>query len=606
MTAHASSDSPTPPGTLRVAVVGSGLAGLTAAYLLRRRGVEVWLVEKSDTLGFHSASVEVPAPADSARRGCTSKSPATPCVVDVPMRSFQGGYYPLLLALYAHLGLSIHPTRFAFSFSRPTRDSAGIAHTRPSPSDAYFIHEGASGLALPSLPSAAYRSPRAFWRALSTLVQFAACYILLVLVAFADHHDVNPYSRGTLAELVEAVDAQLTRLPLVRFAGVFPAFVDDVVVPLFSAAGTMTAHDVLSTPACAVLGYIHLTVGTSHYALHDASARDVAALLSAPVDAQGSGYVRVGAAITGLRRRADRSIALCVGDDEVVVDRVVVATQARAASQLLGSFEPSLVIAGDKSEGRRVARMRKALGEVEYRDTIVVTHRDASILPNRRDRREINLVQPPFERRRPRTASPGRSPTHSRAVSSTSAIDASRPTRATAPLDATSQSTRSTSSSRHPSSRFSRSPSPGVSSAPSTRPNTPLTPVPFFDPADAYTMATHIAHPGIYQTTNPIVPIDAASVLAVARLERALPVSRAETLANLRPAGTDDELIHLAGSYAYPGVPLLEGCVGSARIVVDAVMRSQPAQREGIDWDAGRGGLARRAWTWKWTVAPAH
>jgi glycine/D-amino acid oxidase-like deaminating enzyme len=30
----------------RVAVVGSGLAGLATAYLLRREGAEVWLIEK--------------------------------------------------------------------------------------------------------------------------------------------------------------------------------------------------------------------------------------------------------------------------------------------------------------------------------------------------------------------------------------------------------------------------------------------------------------------------------------------------------------------------------------------------------------------------------
>ena len=29
-----------------MAVIGSGLAGLTTAYLLRQEGVEVWLIEK--------------------------------------------------------------------------------------------------------------------------------------------------------------------------------------------------------------------------------------------------------------------------------------------------------------------------------------------------------------------------------------------------------------------------------------------------------------------------------------------------------------------------------------------------------------------------------
>lgn len=37
---------------MRVLVVGSGLAGLTTAYLLRREDIEVWLIEK---VGFSFA-----------------------------------------------------------------------------------------------------------------------------------------------------------------------------------------------------------------------------------------------------------------------------------------------------------------------------------------------------------------------------------------------------------------------------------------------------------------------------------------------------------------------------------------------------------------------
>ena len=36
----------------RVAVIGSGLAGLTTAYLLRQQGVTVYLIEKVSTCSF--------------------------------------------------------------------------------------------------------------------------------------------------------------------------------------------------------------------------------------------------------------------------------------------------------------------------------------------------------------------------------------------------------------------------------------------------------------------------------------------------------------------------------------------------------------------------
>lgn len=49
---------------------------------------------------------------------------------------------------------------------------------------------------------------------------------------------------------------------------------------------------------------------------------------------------------------------------------------------------------------------------------------------------------------------------------------------------------------------------------------------PYFDPEDGYTMATHVinlpdsSQPAVYQTTNPLVPIDRELVLGIARLER--------------------------------------------------------------------------------------
>lgn len=67
------------PGKRRVAVIGTGLAGLHAAYLLSetaalRDRFEVHLFEKADQLGLDGSSIST----DGAR-------------IDVPLRSFNAG-----------------------------------------------------------------------------------------------------------------------------------------------------------------------------------------------------------------------------------------------------------------------------------------------------------------------------------------------------------------------------------------------------------------------------------------------------------------------------------------------------------------------------------
>lgn len=132
------------PRTVKVAVIGSGLAGLTAAYLLTKPRAddlvyfEVHLFEKASTIGMGASSVSVPLP-DSGDSWS----------VDVPMRSFQGGYYPQLIALYKSLGVAFRKADFSYSFSfltPPTKD-----HGRKI--TATMIYNGGSGRAGVSMPS---------------------------------------------------------------------------------------------------------------------------------------------------------------------------------------------------------------------------------------------------------------------------------------------------------------------------------------------------------------------------------------------------------------------------------------------------------------------
>ncbi|EDV25573.1 uncharacterized protein TRIADDRAFT_55813 [Trichoplax adhaerens] len=78
---------------LNVAVIGSGLAGISAAWFLTRCGHNVHLYERHKLLGLGAHSVQVGSVGD---------------VVDVPARTFVAGYYPEMVALCREAGVQTH------------------------------------------------------------------------------------------------------------------------------------------------------------------------------------------------------------------------------------------------------------------------------------------------------------------------------------------------------------------------------------------------------------------------------------------------------------------------------------------------------------------
>lgn len=96
------------PG-LRIAVLGAGVAGLTAAYLLSDKH-EVTLFEKNDYPGGHTNTILIPEGPDAG----------TP--VDTGFIVFNDRNYPQFIKLLARLGLKGQPSDMSFSFSSERHD----------------------------------------------------------------------------------------------------------------------------------------------------------------------------------------------------------------------------------------------------------------------------------------------------------------------------------------------------------------------------------------------------------------------------------------------------------------------------------------------------
>ena len=88
---------------LDIAVVGSGISGMSAAWLLSQRH-RVTVYESDDRLGGHSQTVDAPAGPGSL-------------AVDMGFIVYNETNYPNLTALFAHLGVPTKPTQMTFSVS---------------------------------------------------------------------------------------------------------------------------------------------------------------------------------------------------------------------------------------------------------------------------------------------------------------------------------------------------------------------------------------------------------------------------------------------------------------------------------------------------------
>lgn len=268
----------------RIAVIGSGIAGLASAWYLGGEH-EVTLIEKQATMGMAARGLEY----GGAR-------------VDMPLRVLYRGYYPTLTSLYADADIEITAADYSASFS----DLGGSA---------YFRYQNWQPLARVSIPMLRGGQPLG-----QRSRRIVADLFKLYRRAARDARRL----RGS----AQTLDSYLQQ------AGYSREFAEAFLLPVFAAIGTCRTDSVRDYPARVVIDYLRqgvLLEGVSRTVL---GADNVVAVLSSRCHEilTGTGVSAIEMGSDGIHLASDKGR---VGK----FDHVVLATQGNQALRLVEGID---------------------------------------------------------------------------------------------------------------------------------------------------------------------------------------------------------------------------------------------------------------------------
>ncbi|KAF9432881.1 hypothetical protein BGZ76_010190 [Entomortierella beljakovae] len=636
---------PKPERKLRIAVVGSGLAGLTVAHILSSlhsddghgdEGIEVELFEKAHKLGMDAASLSVTCPCQKCAiaAGRDNGDPNHEHVegrMDVPMRSFFAEYYPNLIRLYRSIGVKFHDADntlacFDVTFdpqspaSRSTKDA--IVETPYLSSRSYRVSSNHT-ITLPDLPPLSIFNPYPFGRRLLGYYRIARDYVRMLTVSkefmtqgrmMEIGKDRSEWGNGRQASLREFLING-------RYSHDFSAFF----VPLFACVCTCSFDRMMEFPACVVLEYVARCMPFGRMQFVSSGVREVTENLSENIKT--IHYNTLIEKIIENDTNNSNNAPITLIDSNGVrreFDHVIFATQANQAAATLAGQRASKPLPKPFVTSRENGDDDSNFGRMEEHNlTDPETPRDVtleSIAQNNSFYRQIEVLSKfPYERTQvichTDTSFLPKNPNEWRllniAKSTEADILASPFDKVSAELEQQQQQG-STGFSVQPLARSDQSElknrknghDSGIAS-PETGSvsNTPITTA---SQSHNSAMATHIMNSTatslgtttkFLQTTNPIFQPKPETVISSAWFERAVvnPESmkavdeldeqmqgQADRLLAAATSGTSTSVsdrVWFVGSYAYQGIPLLEGCVVSANQVMDRIIAGEPAHR---------------------------
>lgn len=182
---------------MKIAIVGSGIAGLTCAYLLNRKH-DIQVFEASDWIGGHTHTVDV-------------QVEGRHYAIDTGFIVFNDWTYPNFIRLLGQVGVAFKPTEMSFSVSDP---SSGVEYNGH---DLNSLFAQRSNLWSP-----------AFWGMLRDILRF------------------NRQSLDDLAS--DRIDADTTLGQYLQRNGYGRRFIEHYIVPMGSAIWSMSLADMLGFP----------------------------------------------------------------------------------------------------------------------------------------------------------------------------------------------------------------------------------------------------------------------------------------------------------------------------------------------------------------------